>query len=874
MQTDRLSRKALALVLMILLAGAVNYTPPIQAASGSNLIPNPSVETASTSPSSVPLSWYKGGYGVNTRTLTYPVDGADGSKALRVEITAYTSGDAKWFFEPVPVAGGETYTLSDKYRSNVPSTVDLQYRLADGTYKYPDVAVDLPASADWTDWSTTFTVPTNYPSPVVNVSVFHLIQGVGWLETDAYSMADNSGGSGTTTPPEGTSTPDTEAPFVSVASVPNQPVSGTISLSATSSDNVGVAGVQFFLDNTAFGAEDSTSPYAVSWNTASSTDGAHSVFAVARDAAGNSATSSAIAINVGNSTGTSTPPTGTSTPPTSNLILNGSMETASTSPSSVPLGWYKGGYGSNTRTLTYPVAGIDGAKALRTEVTAYTSGDAKWFFEPVPVSGGQHYTLSDMYRSNIPSTVDLQYQLADGTYKYTDLAIDLPASSDWTGFSKTFTVPTNYASPVKNVTAFHLIQGVGWVDTDAFDLEAGSSSGTTTPPTGTTTPPTGTTTPPVDDGLLKNGSLEQADPHNSSLPAGWTFTHAAGTAATAAYPVTSYDGSKAAEITVTNVGNGFGADWYSDAIPVEGGDEYRFTDHFKSTAESWVEIEYQMSDGSYQYLDLLRLAPTAGAWKEGSNTFMVPQGAESMTIYHLLQKNGTLDTDNYSLEKLPSGAFDQGMITLEFDDSLASQYENALPILRDGGVTAGFYVITRALNESGYMTTAQVKDLQAQGFEVGAHTRNHPYLTTVSPTRLHNEVAGSKADLENMGIEVNDFVYPYGDYNDIVEQEVENDGFAGARSVRSGFNTKNTDPYALMDEHIENTTTIEDVKDWIDEAEAAHTWLIFEIHEVVPDTTGDQYATTPELLQEIVDYIKQSGIKVVSTKEGLQMMKS
>ena len=50
---------------------------------------------------------------------------------------------------------------------------------------------------------------------------------------------------------------DTTAPTVSPHRSPTgATVSGTVTLAATASDNVGVAGVQFLLDNTALGAED------------------------------------------------------------------------------------------------------------------------------------------------------------------------------------------------------------------------------------------------------------------------------------------------------------------------------------------------------------------------------------------------------------------------------------------------------------------------------------------------------------------------------------------------------------------------------------------------------------------------------------------
>ncbi len=48
-----------------------------------------------------------------------------------------------------------------------------------------------------------------------------------------------------------------------------------------------MAGVQFRLDGAALGAEDTTAPYSVPWDTHDGPDGTHTLTAVARDAAGN-----------------------------------------------------------------------------------------------------------------------------------------------------------------------------------------------------------------------------------------------------------------------------------------------------------------------------------------------------------------------------------------------------------------------------------------------------------------------------------------------------------------------------------------------------------------------------------------------------------
>ena len=63
-----------------------------------------------------------------------------------------------------------------------------------------------------------------------------------------------------------------------------------VNVTADASDNVGVAGVQFFVDGVATGAEDTTAPYGLSWDTRTVANGAHTLTARARDAAGNIAT--------------------------------------------------------------------------------------------------------------------------------------------------------------------------------------------------------------------------------------------------------------------------------------------------------------------------------------------------------------------------------------------------------------------------------------------------------------------------------------------------------------------------------------------------------------------------------------------------------
>lgn len=84
--------------------------------------------------------------------------------------------------------------------------------------------------------------------------------------------------------------------------------SGTISLAATASDNVGVSRVEFYVDGVLVGT-DTTAAYSLSLNSTTLANGSHSLTAKAFDAAGNSATSTAVAFTVSNTTADTAPPT-------------------------------------------------------------------------------------------------------------------------------------------------------------------------------------------------------------------------------------------------------------------------------------------------------------------------------------------------------------------------------------------------------------------------------------------------------------------------------------------------------------------------------------------------------------------------------------
>jgi hypothetical protein len=73
-------------------------------------------------------------------------------------------------------------------------------------------------------------------------------------------------------------------------------VSGTITIMANATDNVGVSSVQMKLDGANLGSSITSAPYSRAWDTTTAANGCHQISVVAQDAAGNQGTASVSAL--------------------------------------------------------------------------------------------------------------------------------------------------------------------------------------------------------------------------------------------------------------------------------------------------------------------------------------------------------------------------------------------------------------------------------------------------------------------------------------------------------------------------------------------------------------------------------------------------
>ena len=163
-------------------------------------------------------------------------------------------------------------------------------------------------------------------------------------------------------------------PTVSLTAPSGGSVSGNVLVSANASDNGGVAGVSFYDGTTPIGAEDTSFPYSVTWSTASLANGPHTLTAVARDLAGNTATSSPVAVTIANPV--LVPPTVDKMVFSEGLGKRTTQAFSTTRAGDVLVAFAAsdGPAASNAQTLTIAGAGLTWSRVQR---AATASGDAE-----------------------------------------------------------------------------------------------------------------------------------------------------------------------------------------------------------------------------------------------------------------------------------------------------------------------------------------------------------------------------------------------------------------------------------------------------------------------------------------------------------------
>jgi peptidoglycan/xylan/chitin deacetylase (PgdA/CDA1 family) len=108
-----------------------------------------------------------------------------------------------------------------------------------------------------------------------------------------------------------------------------------------------------------------------------------------------------------------------------------------------------------------------------------------------------------------------------------------------------------------------------------------------------------------------------------------------------------------------------------------------------------------------------------------------------------------------------------GGVLLTFDDGHASNAELALPLLKQRGLSALFFVTTDFIGQrTGFCTWDQIRQLTQQGMVVGGHGHTHRFLSDLASNNVLAELKNCKDSLETqLQCEIRHMSFPGGRYN-------------------------------------------------------------------------------------------------------------
>ncbi|MFZ2523215.1 MAG: Ig-like domain-containing protein, partial [Minisyncoccia bacterium] len=486
-------------------------------------------------------------------------------------------------------------------------------------------------------------------------------------------------------------------------------------------------------DGIQVGSEDTTSPYSVSWNTASTTNGNKVLSAVSRDLAGNVATSSIVTVNVSNTEADTIPPS---------VAIEDIIDLS-----------------NQSGTIHVHISATDNVEVAN--VVLQIDGTN---LVTLPTNTHYHYDLdTTLYPNGIHA---LKAIATDTSLNSASSTVNINinnTTSDITPPITTITNPANGANVSGNVnigvtaidnvavSAVHiLVDGINVVTDNTFPYEATidttvylNGSHTITVYSEDTSNNIGNATPviinvnnapvtPPATNLILNPSLETTDPTDSTKPENW-FKGGWGTNnAVFTYPTTGNHLTKAGKIEITSYTDG-DAKWFFANVPVVEGETYTFNSEYKSNVPTVITARFGYPDNSVQYRDIANLG-VANVWTNTSNNILIPPGANKMTIFHVIKSIGTLEIDNYFLGSTipPGNQFANGMVSLTFDDGWVSHYTDALPILNSTNLKAGFYIISQESIEAVPNNRVDNSDLETVSGS-----------STTTPLKWNSEVSGT-----------------------------------------------------------------------------------------------------------------------------------
>lgn len=125
---------------------------------------------------------------------------------------------------------------------------------------------------------------------------------------------------------------------------------------------------------------------------------------------------------------------------------------------------------------------------------------------------------------------------------------------------------------------------------------------------------------------------------------------------------------------------------------------------------------------------------------------------------------------------------------ITFDDGNASDYEQAMPLLAERGLTAMFFVLAGRIGTPGSLSKSQIREMAAAGMTIGSHGWDHIDWRQATKAALRRELYDARETLQDvLGDRINILAVPYGLFDRRVVAEARKAGYRQIFTSSGGF---------------------------------------------------------------------------------------
>ncbi|MCW1908548.1 MAG: polysaccharide deacetylase family protein [Candidatus Saccharibacteria bacterium] len=313
------------------------------------------------------------------------------------------------------------------------------------------------------------------------------------------------------------------------------------------------------------------------------------------------------------------------------------------------------------------------------------------------------------------------------------------------------------------------------------------------------------------------------------------------------------------------------AGWYMEYIPIQAGAVYKFeTSYILDNAKAVIVAEEVTADSIRSYTDLVFLNPSNGKTSQ-TVVFMPKADTVKLRFFSQITSLGSMNIYEESVRLLDSYELNDPLITVSFDDGWADVYTTAKPLMDQRGIKSSQNIIAESFRSllSGYMNLSEVQQLAKEGHEIASHSLRHCNLARLSDSNLDYDINASKLILESEFPDVRGLAYPYGSFDDRVEDHAR-DAYSYVRTTETGFDSLLMNRYRLRGITITPAISFEDFKKTVDFAVSRRLWINIIYHKV-GDDSGDYGVKTEDLIKQL-DYVKAQQAKIVTASEAVDII--